>query len=1401
MRKLLLYSILFFVARSANATIWPVDNSGINPGALSNLQNVIDNYALSSDTIMVSGSPNSYGDISITKPLTIIGSGYNNLSGVNTIANYVHIQSSNVFFTGFNLTARIAFEASNAPGNNLTNVTVERCSSILSFFFEGGPFNNPYLMQNITIRNTISENAALFISQNTNHDWILFDSLIMENNIFYLPAFYNWGGNITGANTIIVRNNLFANGDNGQNTNTLFFYRFTSTNFHDAILYNNIFYDCNPTGSVNCTFMNNLTYGNGTGNPQPFGAPFGTGSNDTLPGPVNNNIYSQDPAFVNYAPLQPFSYSLDFHLNPGSPCLGTGLGGTDIGIYGGLYPFNVGAGPDLPVVDFVNIINPSLQQTSTLYLQFDARVRDTNAASNNNTKLIQAEYWIDSFPLQGRGGLITLIPADTINYYDSIPGLQLDSGAHYVSVRVKDNNGNWSLPKTDSVRNKYYNVDFSVVGPPFLREGAKTKFTITINNRSSVDLVERYIVMQSPRDFNAEFENVRDSINSVAINNISNTIFVDGAQPHYDMPLWIGKLKKNQSVSYDFYVTFPSLVRHGNLTITYQLLGSEKSEMQGYFENYGTDSSIFRSLYAHSLLNTIDVIKDTLGLDTLSYTTLNSSLKSWFKTNNSLFTGLFPLNSIGKPFFKNNFNVAFTDSIADIINLAAYNVFKFSTYNVESIGSNNGSLNASIQGNLTLDCNCPSPLNLLTQPCPPLQPTGLFDITSGCQERCKCECFGFWKRQPDYHKAIDIALKESADLITRSNYDNCLIPVQAIYGGTVWKKNLNQDEEGGYYVIIKSRDNFNNDFFIEYAHLCENGRPDPGTIVFCGTPIGFVGSTGFSTGTHLHVEVYDGNGQTISPSCLMDFNGIYPPSDIMGALVDQPCKLLGKTLCEIEIEAPCIKSDPIPFSDDGTCPSYWIEKDHCDDYYTVVANDPNDKIGNEGYAPQRYIKSTEQLHYGIFFQNTDTSTGSAQVVTIFDTLDLIKVDKHSFYFESITAGNMLVVMPDSIKLQNIDSIYKAEPINGTYVHIKSTFDSTTGVVRFTLTSLDTTTILPVTNALDGFLPPDTSKFHGNGLVSYKVTPISTIPDDTVIYNTAHIIFDNNTSIATGTWFNTIDRGNPSSSVNSLPSITYDSSFVVNWTGTDHGSGISVYDIYYKRGTDTVFTKWLSSTSLTSATFDGIYDSTYQFYSIAYDSVLNVEDPPLIPDATTLLQRQVVPLTLLSFTAKKEGKHNVLSWTTTSEINVDRFEIERSITGNTFTNIGSINGGLLSYAFTDDKPENAINYYRLRMIDKDGRFTYSPVKSVNNTNQSLTVYPNPVTNKTLNLNSANALAGKYTFELFTIEGKLLFSKELTISTGSSSHVVHLPATIASGSYIVKVQSANETKVLQQLVFVE
>lgn len=64
---------------------------------------------------------------------------------------------------------------------------------------------------------------------------------------------------------------------------------------------------------------------------------------------------------------------------------------------------------------------------------------------------------------------------------------------------------------------------------------------------------------------------------------------------------------------------------------------------------------------------------------------------------------------------------------------------------------------------------------------------------------------------------------------------------------------------------------------------------------------------------------------------------------------------------------------------------------------------------------------------------------------------------------------------------------------------------------------------------------------------------------------------------------------------------------------------------------------------------------------------------------------VLPLKLLSFFAKKDGKNNHLQWQAAQEINVDRFEIQRSFDGREYGVIGKLNAGLSKYNFTDNKP--------------------------------------------------------------------------------------------------------------------
>ena len=92
-----------------------------------------------------------------------------------------------------------------------------------------------------------------------------------------------------------------------------------------------------------------------------------------------------------------------------------------------------------------------------------------------------------------------------------------------------------------------------------------------------------------------------------------------------------------------------------------------------------------------------------------------------------------------------------------------------------------------------------------------------------------------------------------------------------------------------------------------------------------------------------------------------------------------------------------------------------------------------------------------------------------------------------------------------------------------------------------------------------------------------------------------------------------------------------------------------------------------------------------------------------------------PLTL--FTATRENNQAQIQWQTAQEQHSSFFAIERSTDGATFTTIGIVaaagNSALpLNYSFTDLAPALSSDYYRLRQVDLDGNFTYSPVKLLN-----------------------------------------------------------------------------------------
>ncbi|MEP6675423.1 MAG: T9SS type A sorting domain-containing protein [Ferruginibacter sp.] len=160
----------------------------------------------------------------------------------------------------------------------------------------------------------------------------------------------------------------------------------------------------------------------------------------------------------------------------------------------------------------------------------------------------------------------------------------------------------------------------------------------------------------------------------------------------------------------------------------------------------------------------------------------------------------------------------------------------------------------------------------------------------------------------------------------------------------------------------------------------------------------------------------------------------------------------------------------------------------------------------------------------------------------------------------------------------------------------------------------------------------------------------------------------------------------------------------------------------------------------------------------------------------------LPITGLTFNAVKTNNNSIqLSWQTIAENKSRGFEIERSSDGNHFSSISFINsrgtnGNGAVYNYPDAAPVSGKNYYRLKLLDIDGHFTYSPIRFVDISKSSqLTVYPNPVADK-LNINTAynfnNAL-----LQLYDVNGKQI--KQATLN--GSGTIVVASNELAAGHY--------------------
>lgn len=170
---------------------------------------------------------------------------------------------------------------------------------------------------------------------------------------------------------------------------------------------------------------------------------------------------------------------------------------------------------------------------------------------------------------------------------------------------------------------------------------------------------------------------------------------------------------------------------------------------------------------------------------------------------------------------------------------------------------------------------------------------------------------------------------------------------------------------------------------------------------------------------------------------------------------------------------------------------------------------------------------------------------------------------------------------------------------------------------------------------------------------------------------------------------------------------------------------------------------------------------------------------------------VVPVTLVDFTGKLSGKTITLNWKTASEINFSYFEVEKSFDGsnfNSFVRVQSKGGpsAVSLYTVSDKNPYPENCYYRLKIVNADGGYSYSSVIRIKTSKKAIvlnTVYPNPVIHNA-SLQFYSGIQQRIIVKVFNVQGICIISKSVNLQKGITNDIL-MTNSLSAGTYFLRI----------------
>ena len=178
----------------------------------------------------------------------------------------------------------------------------------------------------------------------------------------------------------------------------------------------------------------------------------------------------------------------------------------------------------------------------------------------------------------------------------------------------------------------------------------------------------------------------------------------------------------------------------------------------------------------------------------------------------------------------------------------------------------------------------------------------------------------------------------------------------------------------------------------------------------------------------------------------------------------------------------------------------------------------------------------------------------------------------------------------------------------------------------------------------------------------------------------------------------------------------------------------------------------------------------------------------------------LPVSITSIAASRNSNAAIkVDWKVENEINMDHYETERSADGKSFNTLSNTfakdnNSRAATYSIVDNSPLSTDNFYHIKAVSTGGLVQYSAIVKVSplKDQSAVSVYPNPVTGKIINIRFQDQPEGNYSLQLSNIMGQVIYRNSIEVSGINMTRSITLDNSIHTGIYQLTIIAENGTK---------